>query len=169
MKLAVIRQRYTAFGGAERFIERALSALSAEGSVALTLIAREWNGEDGGTARLRRCNPFYLGRTWRDWSFHRAACEIASSGEFDLVQSHERIACCDIYRAGDGVHAQWLANRSRVLGPLRRLAQAVSPWHRYTLAAERGLFASPRLKAVVCNSNMIAAELRTACRPARYA
>ena len=23
---------------------------------------------------------------------------------FDLVQSHERIVCCDVYRAGDGVH-----------------------------------------------------------------
>jgi hypothetical protein len=28
-----------------------------------------------------------------------------------LVQSHERIACCDIYRAGDGVHAAWIEER----------------------------------------------------------
>lgn len=160
MRLALIRQRYNAFGGAERFIERATRALSAEGSVALTLIAREWNGDADEPARLRRCDPFYLGRTWRDWSFARAACDIASGDEFDLVQSHERIACCDIYRAGDGVHAQWLANRSRALGPLRRFAQCVSPWHRYTLAAERRLFASSRLKMVVCNSRMVAGELR---------
>ncbi|MBM3347227.1 MAG: glycosyltransferase family 4 protein, partial [Betaproteobacteria bacterium] len=73
---------------------------------------------------------------------------------------HERIACCDIYRAGDGVHAQWLLNRARTLGLLRRAAQALSPWHRYTLAAERRLFSSPQLRAVICNSQMVANEVR---------
>jgi len=158
VKIALIRQRYNAFGGAERFVERAVQALAAEGSTTMTLLARDWSGETSG-AEFLRCNPFYIGRTWRDWSFSRAASAAVADGHFDLVQSHERIACCDIYRAGDGVHAQWLENRARVLGPAARLAQAVSPWHRYTLAAERRLFASPRLKAVICNSRMVAAEV----------
>ena len=159
MKIALIRQRYNAFGGAERFVERAVQALAAEGSTALTLLARSWSGEAGG-AEFLRCDPFFIGRTWRDWSFARAACRAAAKGDFDLVQSHERIACCDIYRAGDGVHAQWLENRTHVLGPVGRLAQRLSPWHRHTLAAERRLFASSRLKAVICNSRMVANEVR---------
>jgi UDP-glucose:(heptosyl)LPS alpha-1,3-glucosyltransferase len=36
-----------------------------------------------------------------------------AEGRFDLVQSHERIPGCDIYRAGDGVHATWLDLRGR--------------------------------------------------------
>lgn len=159
MKIALIRQRYNAFGGAERFVERAVEALATEGSTTMTLLARSWSGETSGAGFLR-CDPYYVGRTWRDWSFARAACAAVSAGAFDLVQSHERIACCDIYRAGDGVHAQWLENRSRVLGPAARLVQSVSPWHRYTLAAERRLFASPRLKAVICNSRMVADEVK---------
>jgi UDP-glucose:(heptosyl)LPS alpha-1,3-glucosyltransferase len=83
-----------------------------------------------------------------------------AKNNFDLVQSHERIACCDIYRAGDGVHREWLAQRRRVLGPLSRLGIALNPYHRHVLAAEKKLFASPQLKAVICNSIMVKEEIQ---------
>ena len=107
MHVALVRQRYSAHGGAERFIERARGALSEQG-VAVTVLAREWTGDPGTVVR---CDPFHVGRVWRDWSFARAVCREVARRPFDLVQSHERIACCDIYRAGDGVHAQWLHSR----------------------------------------------------------
>jgi len=156
MRLALVRQRYTAYGGAERFIERALGALGEQG-VAVTVLAREWIGDPG---RVVRCDPFYIGRVWRDWSFARAVCREVAHSPFDLVQSHERIACCDIYRAGDGVHAQWLQNRRAALGLLGRLGVALNPYHRYVLAAERRLFESPRLRAVICNSRMVKNEIQ---------
>jgi len=156
MHLALVRQRYSAHGGAERFIERALGALGEQG-VAVTVLAREWIGDPG---RVVRCDPFYIGRVWRDWSFARAVCREIARRPFDLVQSHERIACCDIYRAGDGVHAQWLHNRRAALGALGRFGLALNPYHRYVLAAERRLFESPRLRAVICNSGMVENEIR---------
>ena len=163
MRLALIRQRYNPYGGAERFAARALEALREQG-MALTVFAREWDtGEGsrkGAAIEWTRCDPYYLGRLWRDAGFARAVCRAVAQRSFDLVQSHERIACCDIYRAGDGVHAQWLENRSRILGPLGRLGTAINPYHAYVLRAERRLFASPRLRAVICNSNMVANEIR---------
>ncbi|HKW36590.1 MAG TPA: glycosyltransferase family 4 protein [Burkholderiales bacterium] len=156
MRIAVVRQRYSAQGGAERFIERALAALAGQG-LAVTLLAREWTGDPGDVVR---CNPFYLGRVWRDWSFSRAVCREAANRSFDLVQSHERIACCDIYRAGDGVHAQWLQNRRAALGPMARAGLALNPYHRYVLGAERALYSSRRLRAVICNSRMVKDEIR---------
>ncbi len=157
MRLALVRQRYNAYGGAERFIERSLAALAGQG-VEVTLVARQWKGVPG---EVLRCDPFHVGRLWRDWSFARAACGELASRRFDLVQSHERIACCDIYRAGDGVHAQWLDNRRSALGPLGRLGICLNPYHHYLLAAERRLFASPRLRAVICNSRMVKDEIRS--------
>jgi UDP-glucose:(heptosyl)LPS alpha-1,3-glucosyltransferase len=154
LKLALIRQRYTPFGGAERFVARAMGALQAQGA-SVTLVTRRWQGD--GEALI--CDPFYLGSLWRDWSFARCACRTLARRNFDLVQSHERVACCDIYRAGDGVHREWLAQRSRVLGPIARLGVRLNPYHRYTLAAERRLFASPRLQAVICNSRMVKEEI----------
>lgn len=159
MKLALIRQRYTAFGGAERFIERALTALGEQEDLSIDVLARSWEGTPPRGSVIP-CNPFFVGRTWRDWSFARRAKLLVSLGGYDIVQSHERIDCCDIFRAGDGVHAQWLANRSRSFSPHRRWLQQLAPWHRYTLAAERRLFRSPRLKAVICNSSMVAEEIK---------
>ena len=161
MKIALVRQRYNPYGGAERFVERAMTALAKQ-DVELTLLTRAWSGETGagGGRRVIRCDPFYLGREWRDWGFARAVCAALKSQRFDLVQSHERVACCDVYRAGDGVHRQWLAYRTRAAGPFERIVLALNPYHLYTKAAEKRLFESPRLRAVICNSNMVKEELR---------
>ncbi len=157
MKLAIVRQKYNPYGGAERFVERALAALADDG-LAVTLITREWPG-DAGARDVRICNPFHVGRLWRDASFSRCVQGLVAAGEFDLVQSHERIPGCDIYRAGDGVHATWLELRGRVQSPLARIATRLTPWHRRTLAAEAAMFRHPRLKAVICNSRMVADDI----------
>ena len=154
-RVALVRGRYDPAGGAERFVQGALAALRAQGAQ-LTIVARQWPDHDG-TAIL--IDPFHIGSLWRDWAFARAACAELAARRFDLVQSHERIACCDVYRAGDGVHAQWLEERARVQGPLARLATRLSPHHRYVLAAELALFASPTLRAVICNSDMVRGEI----------
>ena len=109
---------------------------------------------------MLRVDPFYIGRLWRDWGFARAVRVRLARERFDLVQSHERLSCCDVYRAGDGVHRQWLENRARADGTLAKLATRLSPYHRYVLRAEARLFASPWLRAVICNSRMVHDEIR---------
>jgi UDP-glucose:(heptosyl)LPS alpha-1,3-glucosyltransferase len=151
VKLALVRQKYTPFGGAERFVERALGALREQGTD-VTIIARQWQGEPG--PGFLRCNPFFLGRTWRDAGFARCVQGIIAEGRFDLVQSHERIPGCHLYRAGDGVHATWLELRGRARAVPSRLTFR-APWHRYTLAAEAAMFRHPNLRAVICNSRMV--------------
>src|SRR5258708_11594598 len=101
MRVALVRQRYTAYGGAERFIERALGALGEQG-VAVTVLARGWTG---GPGRGVRCDPFHVGRLWRDWSFARAVCPEVSRPRVGLLQTHERIPWCHPYPAGARGHA----------------------------------------------------------------
>lgn len=156
MKIAIIRQRYNPFGGAERFVERAMKALG--GQAQLSIVTRKW---PGGEYQAIECNPFYLGSLWRDWGFARCVCAALQKQQFDLVQSHERLNCCDIYRAGDGVHAEWLAQRGRTQSMLQRWLTRLNPYHRYVLAAERRMFEGPRLKAVICNSHMVKQEIRS--------
>ena len=156
LSLALIRQRYAEDGGAERFVARLLQAMQGT-EIRVTLVTRAWGGQ--ASFDVLTVNPFYIGRTWRDWSFARAVRRLAA-GAFDIVQSHERIAGCDVYRAGDGVHREWLRQRARVLGPFGRLRQRISPYHLYTRRAERRLFQSPKLRAVVCNSNMVKEDVK---------
>lgn len=143
MKLAIVRQKYTPYGGAERFVAQALAVLKEQG-VDVEVVARKWEGDISGV----RCDPFYLGRTWRDMGFARCVQRLIASGKFDLVQSHERIPGCHVFRAGDGVHATWLELADK---PLTRL----SPWHQYTLGTEQAMFRHPNLRAVICNSRLV--------------
>ncbi len=158
MRLALIRQRYTPFGGAERFIERALDALSDEG-VELLLLTRHWPANAAARVTPVIVDPPYVGRTLRAASFARGVRKALRRFPDALVQSHERIDCCDIYRAGDGVHAAWVEERMHDAGVLERAALAASPYHRYMLAAERSLYASKRLQQVICISRMVQAEI----------
>jgi UDP-glucose:(heptosyl)LPS alpha-1,3-glucosyltransferase len=154
MRLAIIRQRYTPQGGAERFLEGALEAL-LERNVAITLYTREWPQTKLQLIEPHIIDPPYMGALWRDWGFARAVGRAIGRSRMNLVQAHERVLTCDVYRPGDGVHATWLEERLRDASPLLRARVALSPWHRYTLAMERKLFASPWLRAVLCNSKLV--------------
>jgi UDP-glucose:(heptosyl)LPS alpha-1,3-glucosyltransferase len=158
MKLAIIRQKYSAFGGAERFIERLLPGL-AQHNVDVSLIARKWAGEASSPMHWVLCDPFYIGSAWRDKAFAKAACQKVAAGNFELVQSHERLSCCDIFRAGDGVHAAWLEARQNYLGESLAWLR-LNPFHANSLAAERRMFASARLKKVICISDMVRKDVQ---------
>lgn len=163
MKIAIVRQRYNPYGGAERFVERALGGLLREGAE-ITLITRSWQGAEFASGyRQVFCDPprsgILSGRRARDRSFARCAQVAMAGGDYDITQSHERIPGCMIFRAGDGVHAAWLAHLRRVRGLLGRLGLALNPYHRHLLAAEREMFAHPNLRAVICNSQMVRDEI----------
>jgi len=154
IRLAIVRQKYRPDGGAERFISRALEALDDD-SLELNIITRSWQGEPKPDWHLHICNPKKWGRISRERGFAVAARECWQREKFDIVQSHERIAGCDIFRAGDGVHRVWLEQRARVVSPAQRLLTSLSPYHRYVMAAEEKMFRSPALKKIICNSLMV--------------
>jgi UDP-glucose:(heptosyl)LPS alpha-1,3-glucosyltransferase len=163
VKVAIVRQRYSPYGGAERFVARALPALERTG-VEMTLISRSEAG--WGARRFLRVDPFHVGSLWRDWSFARAARNTWRREHFDVVQSHERIPGCDVYRAGDGVHRRWLELRSAAAGPAERLRIALNPHHAYVCSAEKRMLEHPRLRAVICNSRMVRDEIQRGFRVA---
>lgn len=159
MKLGIVRQRYTPFGGAERFVERAIDALLARG-VGIRVYTRRWPRAQGGDIEPVICDPFYLGSLWRDAGFARAVRAALARDRPELVQTHERIDGCDIFRAGDGLHRTWLAERRRAGSRLERLRIAANPYHHYILDAEARVFAHPALQAVICISKMVRDDIR---------
>jgi len=154
--LAIVRQQYRADGGAERFTSSLISALG-DHRYEVAVLTRRWQDDNGVTAI--RCNPPCLGRLTRDWGFALAVGRQLREHRFDLVQSNERVPGCDVYRAGDGVHRQWLVHRRRVQSWPARLFSALSPYHAYVQWIERCVFEHPRLRAVICNSHMVRQEI----------
>src|SRR3954464_5845435 len=84
LKIAIVRQRYNPYGGAERFVSRAVPALERAGDE-VTLICRRTEG--WGARRTLRIDPFYVGNLWRDRSFASAARGAWRCEGFDVVQS----------------------------------------------------------------------------------
>ena len=162
MKIALIRAKYNPFGGAERFVQSAVAALADEG-VSMTVLTREWPVQDvartGAAIDHVVLNPRYFTSTGRDKRFAEAVHAHLVDTHYDLVQSHERIVGCDVFRAGDGVHAEWLAQRRRVTSGFKQMGMVLNPHHRYLLATERAMFTSPKLRAVICNSQMVKADI----------
>ena len=159
MRLGIVRQRYTPFGGAERFVERAIEAL-LERDIRVSVYTRRWPEATHGRIEPVVCDPFYLGRLWRDASFAKAVRAALARDRPDVVQTHERISGCDIFRAGDGVHRVFLDERRRTGGVGERLGIAANPYHAYVLAAEERVFSDPSLKAVICISQMVRDDVR---------
>jgi UDP-glucose:(heptosyl)LPS alpha-1,3-glucosyltransferase len=158
MRLAIVRQKYRPDGGAERFISRALAALHNE-NLELNVITRSWQGQVNPDWHVHLADPFKWGRISREKGFASAAKAIWQKEQFDIVQSHERIAGCDIYRAGDGVHQRWLQQRARILPAWKSKLLFASRYHRYVMDAEKRLYFSPELKKVICNSALVKQEI----------
>ncbi|MFN7834368.1 MAG: glycosyltransferase family 4 protein [Burkholderiaceae bacterium] len=164
IRLAIVRQRYDPFGGAERFVEKAIDALSmARTPIELTVFAQTWPVDHAGAARCETIPVATSIRWLRDRLFARRLYKRLHAERFDLVQSHERIPGLDVYRAGDGVHAAWLERQTRALQGWRRwakrLLQTLSPYHRYLRRQEGRMFRHPRLRAVICNSRLVLEEI----------
>jgi UDP-glucose:(heptosyl)LPS alpha-1,3-glucosyltransferase len=158
IRLAIVRQKYRPDGGAERFISRALEALDDQ-NIDLNIITRQWEGKPNPQWKIHLCNPAKYGRVSREKRFAMAARQCWEQQHFDIVQSHERIPGCDIFRAGDGAHRVWLEQRARVISPFQRFLTRISPYHRYVLQAEEAMFHSAELKKIICNSGMVKRDI----------
>jgi UDP-glucose:(heptosyl)LPS alpha-1,3-glucosyltransferase len=159
MRLAILRQDYRPEGAVERGLERALEAL-LERNVAISLYTRSWPQTRLQLIEPSIIDPFHLGALWRDRGFARAACRAVRRWQPSLVESHEPLLCCDVYRATDGVHAVWLEERLKRATAAGRFAARISPRNRYLLGVEKRLYASPWLRAVICGSKMVRDEIR---------
>lgn len=155
-RIIFVRQRFSRFGGGELILDRTLSALRARG-LPVALLGRSWEG--GGAIEFVRCDPPRFPRFLRERKFASAACRLLAQEQDCIVQSHERLPCCDIFRAGDGVHAAFVAHRARGMNRIAGRALYLHPFHRSVMALEREMFASARLQAVIANSQMVADEI----------
>jgi len=161
MRIAVIRQRITARGGAEATLSYLVRGLAAAGhEVAVYGAEREAEaraalGPGVGYVRV----PVRGGKTLRLLSFALNSRRLLNNAAPQRVFSLERVPGAQVYRAGDGCHREWLARRAPYLSPLGRAAQRLSPFHRLMLCLERRLFTHPGLHRVIANSRQVREEV----------
>ncbi len=161
MKIALLRQRVTALGGAETtlgYLVRGLAAAGHDVTVYGTDREPEAQAVLGPSAGYVRV-PVWGGKTLRLLTFAINSRHLLNQVRGQVVFSLERVLNPQIYRAGDGCHREWLTRRAPYLSPLARAAQRLSLFHRTMLLIERRLFTSPNLRRVIANSRQVRDEV----------
>ncbi|MDO9070343.1 MAG: glycosyltransferase family 4 protein, partial [Deltaproteobacteria bacterium] len=150
MKIALLRQRVTALGGAETtlsYLARGLAAAGHEVSVyGAERAAAAQAALAPGVAYVRV--PVWGGKTLRLLAFALNSRRLLKDAGPQAVFSLERVLSSQVYRAGDGCHREFLSRRAPYLSPLARATQWLTPFHRAMLVIERRLFTSPGLRRV---------------------
>lgn len=161
MRIALIRKTYTPFGGAERHVAQFIDALRARGDE-VHVYAAKWgeSASSSGKLTVHRVPVIRAARWAEAWSFGVRASRMAADGGYDIIHSFDRVQACDVYRAGDGVHREWLRRRRAAQPVWKRAIPSLNPLHLVYLALERGLFEG-RCRAIIANSDRGKAEILT--------
>jgi UDP-glucose:(heptosyl)LPS alpha-1,3-glucosyltransferase len=123
--LKFIRANKTKFGGAENYLSR---------------LSVELNKENISHEIISSNLPKFLSSWIKALLFNLQVCKNKKN---TFYFSLDRIACADIYRAGDGVHKEFLKTKKRKLNPLNSVY----------LYLEKKCFINS--KKIIANSNMI--------------
>lgn len=150
--IAFLRRGYSATGGAEAYLSRLARGLQERGFRTLLLgtgdwPSAEWPGEEVVT----------LSRSLS--AFAKEALAYGQEKKCDLLFSMERVPGCDLFRAGDGVHAAWLDLKEGKKSFFKKWWQQHCSRHRQVLALERRLYEPPAKTQVIANSQMVAHQI----------
>lgn len=160
MKIAIVRQKYVSYGGAEKFSRDYILQLANAGHE-VHIFACEWAPVDLQNVHFHKVPTRNFNALTRFLSFAFNVEKLIKRERFDLIQSHERTFYQDIYRAGDGCHKEWLEIRKRHLPQWRRLWLDYNPFHRTVLEIEKYIFTPGNYRKIVAISKMVKQDIRT--------
>lgn len=155
MRLAFIKKKFSIHGGAERYLQTLIRHLKKAGHE-IHIVANQWTDEEGITFHKTSILP--LGSFLSTLTFNiNARFTVHSLRFYDCVISLERTTCQDIYRAGEGCHAEWLKIRSMIEPFYKNLSFKINPLHLALLNLEKELFRNTSL--IIANSRMVKEQI----------
>ena len=158
MKIAVIRQKYVNYGGAEQFVSEYTTYLANAGHN-IHIFSSQWTPSSHPNISIHPLRSFKLSSFCRTLSFAFFAFKAVRAETFDIVQSHERTWFQDVYRAGDGCHREWLERREHYLPSIKIFLSRFNLFHQLVLKLERNIFEGGRCKKIIAISEMVKRDI----------
>jgi len=158
MKIAIIRQKFVNYGGAEQFVSGYTRYLAEMGHE-VHIFANQWTPSHHPNVKIHSVRAFTRNSFLRVLSFAWFALQAISFKSYDIVQSHERIWHQDIYRAGDGCHREWLERRSSYLPFFKRFFLKFNLFHQLILRLEKRIFEKGECKKIIAISEMVKRDI----------
>jgi UDP-glucose:(heptosyl)LPS alpha-1,3-glucosyltransferase len=147
--IGLVRRGYSASGGAESYLVRLATGLRDRGVEARLFTTADWPEERwdfGPIVRLKGRSPGQFARAF-----------AAARPEGLVTLTLDRVPGCDVFRAGDGVHAAWLYRRGLFEPKWRKFLHLVNPKHLAMMRLECEVFQTVR--GVIANSHLVAEEI----------
>ena len=155
-KLVFIKSHFQKFGGLEKQARMILDALLQKGYDITVLTGQNTAAIAGAKVVSLEIPPKgFVGIT----RFNRACTYYLLNNPHDTVFSMDRVSCATHLRAGNGVHAAFLAARAAYSSPLKRLSFRFNPLHRAILDLEKKSLQNPALCQIIVNSHMVKEEI----------
>lgn len=151
MRIGLVRRGYSASGGAEAYLFRFAEAARSAGHEPVLICGTDW--PEGVWPHEKIC---VAGRTPEDFADRLE--ERRESGGWDVLFSLERVWRCDMYRAGDGVHAAWLERRRKFESAWKQWSRFFQRKHREIIELEYALFTGGA-RRIIANSQMVKDEI----------
>lgn len=153
MKFGFVRRGYSPTGGAEAYLKRLAGALAQAGHSSFLFGSASWPEQQwpfGERVVVAGHSPM---------DFSRALEALNPRSRCDFLFSLERVAHCDCFRAGDGVHQAWLERRARFEPFYKSFFRKFQVRHRELLELERQVFAKDGARTIIANSNLVKEEI----------
>lgn len=152
MKIGLVRRGHSATGGAEAYLLRLADALRGLGHDPVLVTTPDWPTErwgfSGEIVRLQAWSPDAFAAAFRS---AKTGCDV----HFAL----ERVPGCEVFRAGDGVHAAWLDRRAAFEPVWKRAFRWMNRKHAQLLRLEREVFDPGKTRVVIANSRLVRDEI----------
>jgi UDP-glucose:(heptosyl)LPS alpha-1,3-glucosyltransferase len=152
MKIALIRQSYHKYGGAERYVSYLAEGLLKKGHE-IHVFARKWDPHAPERIIFHRVSTLKGPSFLKALSFAYNVREILKKERFDIINSFDRTLYQDIYRAGDGVHREWKKRLLEITpNPIARFLILLNPLHFSLLFLEKKIFKENNYKKIIAIS-----------------
>jgi len=142
----IIRLHHLSIGGAESYLSRLYDSLTLKGFKCKIL---------SSSNKKELKSPIFISSFLRPLFFSKKVCTLNKEGS--VFFSLERISCADIYRAGDGVHKEWLRIKRENYGFFKKLFSYLKPLDYVVLGLEKECFRNS--KKIIANSHLVKNEI----------
>ncbi len=144
-KIFFIRFKHSDFGGAENYLSRLIGALR-EKNIEYEVLS---TGDYGANSTRFDIPKIAVFSFLKPLIFNFLVCRYLD-GKEGVRFSLERIECADVYRAGDGVHREWLDVRRQNESALKYFFTSLNPLHTVYLFLEKRVFQDSKI--IIANS-----------------
>ena len=151
MKIALVRSSVLRSGGVGRYVWHLANELSRVGHN-VHIITRKYDHFENDSIQVHQINfqvPFSFLKVI---FFNNRVERILSKESFDIVHSFDRFFKCDLYRAGEGLHREWLLVSGKYLPIWKKFFRIMNPLHFLLLMLEKKIFSKSSVPMVTAIS-----------------